>query len=161
MGTTRPSATIPAMIRLNAVRAPLATAVAGLSAIALLVGCSAPGKDAPSPSPSVFTVSGTMTVRAHINMSEPDDGDPCRADNGYDDIATGSQVEVQDAAGKTLALGVLDPGVRADKYFCRFAFTVNGVPDGGDIYGVAVGRESRGAVKFSAADIRQPVALTI
>lgn len=133
-----------------------------LTAALLLVvtGCgSSDDTDAasgPSPSPSevaTFAAYGTLTVPGIKAESA------CIAKGGYDDVTGGAQVTVRDAAGKAVALGELgggslkDDGYDADDYddvTCYFDFTVQKIPDGGDIYSVEVAH--RGEVSFKRSE---------
>lgn len=130
----------------------------------------AKGKSA-SPSttaPSEITVNGTLELTdssgwTDLNGDGPiADSDPCTGGNGYDDIATGTQVIISTDAGRTLTIVALgDSFVTTDSAtndkVCNFEFTAQ-VPAGYAFYGVEVGH--RGVVKESAADLPD-VALTL
>ncbi|TWP50256.1 hypothetical protein FKR81_21370 [Lentzea tibetensis] len=76
-----------------------------------------------------FTVTGSMTVS------------DCRS-RGYNDIHAGAQVEVTNQANDVLGVGVLE----SDKGYCKFKFSVSGVPSGEKLYGVTTGNSNRGVI---------------
>lgn len=123
--------------------------------------------------PGTFVVKGTMTLtdRSGYLESHPgytvNDGDiytpdgalgaECVGQDGYDDIAAGTDVIVSDDGGKTLALTELGQG-HTDESGCRFPFTVE-VPRGYKIYGIEVSH--RGVVRQTADDMELGVAVTL
>ncbi len=113
-----------------------------------------------------------MSVPAEVNPGDPDTstvGLACVADDGYDDIDTGAQVVVTDEAGTTLGIGDLGIGILttssgdstgpADR--CQFQFAVSDVPTGKKFYGVHVGNQARGILRYTADQITEPLTLTI
>ena len=61
-------------------------------------------------------------------------GDPCEVADGSPDLRAGTPVVVKDVAGSTIATGELEAGEIVDLTFaeqngCRFAFTIEDVPD--------------------------------
>lgn len=119
-----------------------------------------------------LTVTGDIVVSADVLSSGQAVGESCATADGYDDIRTGAQVAVRDAAGKVLAIGTLEPGTVAELYGedalpallgyaskCNFEFTVKGVPDGQQIYSVEVAH--RGAVQYQRAQLDAVLALTL
>ena len=94
-------------------------------------------------------------------------GAPCLSDDGYDDVAAGTQVVVTGADGATPGLGELGPGgLRGEdgesvfQARCDVELAVLHVPAGEDFYGVSVGRH--GVVLLTEAELRSgPVALTL
>ena len=122
-------------------------------ATALLAGCgSTPAKPAATPPPIVVQGNFTLHDPGHWGGA----GQTCDAsgDSGYSDITNGAQVTVYDASGKLLALGALRQGIVAAFGYCRFAFTVLGVPAGAGPFMVEVAH--RGKIAFTveqAADV--------
>lgn len=93
-----------------------------------------------------------------LNLGEfewSDKPNSCWGYNGYEDIHEGTPVVVTDAAGTTVAIGKLGPGVpkgTADKAdSCTFSWEVLNVPVGSDFYGVEVSH--RGRIQRPAAEI--------
>ena len=109
------------------------------------------------PAPATFDMSGTIEPYAEkypgnpgptkksngrweLNM--PEYGDPCTADLT---VQSGDQVTVTDPAGTVIGVGQIQPGVYASDstaHFCRFAFTVPGVPEGSTFYGIQMGQHA-------------------
>jgi hypothetical protein len=151
-----------------------------LAATVLLTGCGVSqlaSKAASSPTPTSFTIKGTMTVKSGEG-SDPNMGKSCITDGGYADISTGTQVTVKNGTGKVLALGSLGPGSTSDWLTlptfdpetgsiesrpqatkCRFAFSVPNVPEGEDFYAVEVSH--RGEVRYSRSDLNTSVTLRL
>ena len=135
------------------------------AAALLLVGCGAPQPTATPATPDTFDLLGVLEVSQAKPLGE--DGKPCLATGGYDDIEAGVQVRVTDSAGEVVALGELLPGVAKDNYptvpgtdTCRFLFVVGDIPGQvGDIFGVEVG--NRGSVNFEVDDEMTSVTLTL
>lgn len=121
---------------------------ASLSLIAVLVaGCGGPAATA-VPTATVYTLTGTMTLKA------ADSGGPrsdCHGTGGFDDITGGLDVVVRDQANTILATSRLAPGT-ADiaAATCVLPFAVPGVPTA-TFYSIEVGR--RGALTYSFADM--------
>lgn len=88
----------------------------------------------------------TLTSGAYLGTS------PCYADDGFSDVATGSEVDVVDGSNKVLAVGNLEDGVETASG-CEFDFTIADVPNGEKLYGVKVGNGNRGVVHFSKAQL--------
>jgi hypothetical protein len=138
------------------------TGLAGLAALVLLAGCggsptpTAEPSPTPSPTPTAFAVSGTVEATA-ADLFKPGttkllpQGSPCVSNEGYDDIAVGSQVEVLDETNTTVALTDLGAGT-LDVTSCVFPFQVD-VPMGHPFYAFQVGGDQRGTVKFTADDL--------
>ena len=137
------------------------TAVAAI----LLAGCGAPQPTETPATPDTFDLLGVLEVSQAKPLGE--DGKPCLATGGYDDIEAGVQVRVTDSAGEVVALSELLPGIAKDNYptvpgtdMCRFLFVVGDVPgQAGDIFGVEVG--NRGSVNFEVDDEITSVTLTL
>lgn len=100
-------------------------------------------------------VSGTLVLRDGYTSSPQG----CQGKGGYDDIHSGAQVVITDAAGTTLALGTLGTGFPASAAGCRFGFTVTSVPGGHDFYGVEVSH--RGRVQYAADALADGVTVTL
>lgn len=102
--------------------------------------------------PKPFTITGTVTINA-----------TCGQVRGYDDIHTGTQVIVTDAAGTVIATGyITDEGrvtFSGPLTRCTLPFMVTDVPEGKDFYGIEISR--RGKVTFTEDQVRQPLTLTI
>lgn len=145
---------------------PRILAVTAVTAI-LLAGCGAPQPtETPvAATPDTFDLLGVLEVSQAKPLGE--DGKPCLATGGYDDIEAGVQVRVTDSAGEVVALSELLPGVAKDNYptvpgtdMCRFPFVVGDVPGQvGDIFGVEV--DNRGSVNFEVDDEMTSVTLTL
>jgi len=97
--------------------------------------------------PQTFEVRGTIAVDDAL----ADDGFSadgyrhCTGNRGYDDIRTGAQVTVYDAAGKAVALGELGES-RLKDGACQLGFLVREVPAGAGIYEVEVAH--RGKLRY-------------
>ena len=95
-------------------------------------------------------------------------GDLCEPTDGYDDVALGSQVIISDDAGKTVGVGELTAGVLTGPddiesildATCVFTFRVD-VKSTSDFYGVQVGNDERGDVKYKKSDLTAGVDMTI
>ena len=128
-----------------------------LAVIPLLAACSGAPAMSPTPeAPAVTTARGSIDVE-HLMISGAE-GDACRTDGGYVDIAEGTQVKVLDADGKVLSFGTLGAGRAVDNFptvrgtdACRFPFAVADVPTGHSIYGVEVAK--RGVIQAKEADL--------
>ena len=115
------------------------------------------------------TKPGGFVLLGHANVplaptATPTVGAACTAAAPYADVAEHTQVTVTNAAGKKVATGALSAGVYvtvASAVVCEFPFTIRAVPDGSDVYNVAVG--NRPAQPFQAADLRTntPAIITI
>lgn len=125
-------------------RRPALTVLAPISlTLVALSGCGASGQ----------TVQGSIQLIA-----------ACSVDGGYDgfdDIHAGASVEISDAAGAVIALGQLDVGERSDEGFCTYPFSIDEVPTGHEFYGVQVGNEARGTYTVPAAEIAEPVEMSL
>lgn len=136
------------------------SALAALALASLLVaGCAT--------QPESIPVTGTLTVPGGFADGglEGGPGQPCTVGGGYADIRSGAQVVVTDDGGKTIALGELGGGTLLlpdlDTWgtrSCVFSFSVQ-VPGGHDFYGVEV--THRGVVRYTAEQLRQPVAMSL
>lgn len=139
-----------------------------LLSLAACGGSSAPPKAA---APSSFTAAGFLKVAANPDFEQRLDqsqtiGTPCTSGAGLSDIARGTQVVIEDQSGKTVALGSLDSGTLSgvpsqseDTLKCSFAFTLSHVPAGHPFYRVGIGH--RGTTQYTAAQMHQPLALTL
>ena len=84
-----------------------------------------------------------------------DNGSPCLSDDGYDDISSGAQVIITDAAGKTVGVGYLGHGkVADDGSTCKFSFAIKDITAGSKFYGVHVGNQNRGVVQEKPAELK-------
>jgi hypothetical protein len=137
----------------------LATAVLGML-YAIKVGPFAP---------NTLTVHGTMSVPEKITLNSMNAslGERCAADDGYDDIAVGTDVTVKDNDGHTVAIGELGSGTLVGdasdwtNRLCSFPFTVTIDDATSDFYSIKMGRVSRGEVDFPVAKLTRPVRLSI
>jgi hypothetical protein len=113
-------------------------AVAGV--LVLAGGCSGgvgeSGAD-PEDRPSGFAVRGTVSVPSYGGAS----GTSCTVKDGYEDLRSGATVAITDAAGEVVAVGAL-VDIEATPRTCRFAFDVQGVPEGSPTYGIEVGQQA-------------------
>lgn len=138
-------------------RTPAAIAVVITALTAVLAGATlgvrAIWPDAPLIGRSTFNVSGSIVLMRSDGYSS--DGRDCSGRRGYDDIHAGAQVTVTDQAGTVVALSELQPGHQSGEAGgCLFLFTVRDVPKGKGFYGVSVGRETRGTVRYSEKNLR-------
>lgn len=118
-----------------------------VAAAFLVAGCGA----AP---PASFDAHGTLTLTKYEHAGV--EGSWCRGEDGYADIAGGTQVKITDSTGSVVALGVLSDGVARQTTTwmptgtsaCVFGFDVTGIPVGdGGIFGVEVSH--RGVIQFT------------
>jgi hypothetical protein len=129
---------------------PIAAAAGALALGTVLAACGAGAQP--------ITASGTLQV---TDSNPPPDSSGCdyAADDGFADIAQGTQVTVS-AGGRVLAVGQLqfgtDPGNTGT---CSFAFAVRGVPGGHALYGVEVSH--RGTLYYSAAQLQGGIMMTL
>lgn len=105
-----------------------------------------------------LTINGEVVLEVTFDSVKSGDWPSCSGVGAYADLASGAQVVVTDAAGKTIGLGRLDAGVRRERG-CVFFFKVSGVPAGGEFYGVEIVR--RGRVQYSVAQLSYPIRQTI
>lgn len=114
----------------------------------------------PTPSaPSTFEVTGSLVLSGGTDGITKT-AETCSGSGGYSDIGIGTQVVVYDEASKILASGELGEGQQtAAGTTCTFDFAVEDVPGGPAIYQVEVAH--RGKLTEAAADIQQPLALTL
>lgn len=135
--------------------------VAVVAALVAVAGCSATPEPASSPSPSqpaaTFTVRGNLALaQTTLNRNTADPS--CAGRGGYSDIRNGAQVKISDASGKIVALGELEDAFAVQMNegmpgtsHCVLYFKVEGVPDGGSMYGIEVSH--RGVVQFARDEI--------
>lgn len=109
-----------------------------------------------SSEPEVFSMTGTLTVpggsmTARSMGRSAQDGDPCKPDDGYIDLAAGAPISVYAADGKLVATGTVGPGKYESFRRCKLALNVASVPGGPtDLYQVEV--SNRGRTSVSGAD---------
>ena len=133
-----------------------------LAAAGAAVYATRPSHPHPAPMATV-TIQGDITVPADL-YSQGFKGGDCTSDNGYTDIATGSQVTITNQAGTVLHTGTLGNGHTsatlpdanggdpfADK--CTYHFLIGGVPSDATNYGVAVGNTFRGIIHFTREQV--------
>ena len=137
-----------------------------------VAGCSSKPAAEPTPTLKPIFVTGSVSVPPHsyfsAGMTVVAEGDTCTAKDGYDDVTSGSQIVISDAAGKTIALGALGGGSIAIpaggvplNARCQFPFTVQDVPPGGKFYGVHVGNTNRGTVQYTAKQLAAGPEVTV
>lgn len=148
-------------------RAVAAVAVVGV----LAAGCgtsAATGATTGTPAaphrtkPATDVVSGTLAIKGVdgirvTNMSQLQEGHPCRTEGGYSDIHPGAQVVISNDAGRTLTIVGLGRGRYNASLQCAFPFRAR-VPAGLGFYGVEVA--GRGVVKEPESALGD-VALTL
>ncbi|GAB3389135.1 hypothetical protein GCM10027568_10970 [Humibacter soli] len=125
-------------------------------------------KPTPKPLEAVGTVSVPMNATDLLNGTYTNaQGAACGAGDGYDDISSDAQVVVTDASGKTVGVGVLQPGTlepgpqgTAFDARCSFAFDILKIPAGSKYYGVHVGNQNRGTVQYTKDQLKD-IQLTI
>lgn len=157
--------TVPDMIRTR-----LTVTALTLTAVAALAGCGGDSDPKPAPAaatsaaPAVRAIAGTLML-ADADGVAWDATTGCHGAGGYDDITSGAQVTITDAAGATVGLGKLGGGVMETAAGaltasgCKFPFTVADVPTGKGFYGVEVSR--RGKVQYPEQQVFGALALTI
>jgi hypothetical protein len=96
--------------------------------------------------PEQHTVTGDLRLYDDAFYGAPAE-ELCTGTGGYDDIAAGSQVILEDAVGRTVATSMLLPGT-SDGMSCVFPFVIADVEDS-DFYRLSVGRELRGGMRIS------------
>jgi hypothetical protein len=100
------------------------------------------------------TISGEVAIiksRGLVNLTFVSDGKRCDGTNGFADLTVGAPVTVMNAAGNTIATGVLGLGHPVhDAFACVFRFTVNGVPKQ-SVYGIEVSH--RGVLRYTQAQV--------
>ena len=151
--------------------------VVAISSVLLLSSCASAGSEA-------IQVFGGITVPPQYPV-RPDgelpgdrdeqlqDGGPCYASEGYDDISEGSQVTVKNAAGEIVGVGSLSAGVQTgsegytyrdqlnlDPAICFFEFSFQ-VPSGEEFYSLSVGNDNRGEITYTAEELAAGVFLTL
>jgi hypothetical protein len=89
------------------------------------------------------TVTGSMSLTTGSDLTT---GASCEGSGGYSDVASGTQVVIEDDSGKTLATSEYGPGV-FDGTSCVFEFTFNDVAKSA-FYRVHSG-SNRGVVQYS------------
>lgn len=127
------------------------TALSAALLLILTAGCGSPTAPTPATSTTataVFTASGGLTLTQGPYTGAA--GTTCSGKGGFADITGGAQVKISDASGKVVALGELETGATLTFTDCYFSFSVDGVPDSGDIYGVEVA--NRSVIQFRKAD---------
>lgn len=103
-----------------------------------------------SPKTQTFTATGTLTVSG--GFTDLSFGSPCHGIGGYSDVNGGAQVVVYDAAGASVAIGSLYPGIStASPLSCSFDFTVKDIPGGKGPYSVEVSHRGKIAFQQSGA----------
>jgi len=119
------------------------TAVVGLALGGLLASCSS--SDSGGDGQETFTVHGRLAL---IGEGAGAVG-PCQASGGYSDINPGTQVTVEDASGKKLAVASLGKGESTGPSYvnCRFDILVPDVPAGDGLYVVQVGQRGERTYK--------------
>lgn len=117
----------------------------GIVAVVLLLsGCTSEQKE----------VTGLMVLHGGFDgtftRGDPDKGDPCEGQGGYDDLREGAQVTIRDENNEVLAVGALDEGkiLTEGLYDCAFFFEVPEVPLESSFYSVEVA--SRGEQRYPA-----------
>lgn len=157
------------MTRMKLVLAVAGMALVALGAVAAVLVALLPGTQAnPSAAPSQapvaaasatsLTINGEVVLEVTFDSVKSGDWPSCTGTGSYADLASGAQVVVTDAAGKTVGLGRLDPGVRRERG-CVFFFKVTDVPAGGEFYGVEV--SGRGLAQYSAKQLTYPIRQTV
>lgn len=129
--------------------------VAGLA----LSGC--------TPEPETFTISGTIQVTSS-DLLGGKEGEPCTAEDGYDDIRAGVPILVSTDNDGTVAKGSLNAGVGTPAtvngttyggFYCTFAFSLDGLPDTDEFYTVKIA--NRGEQVYSRQELQRPLALRL
>lgn len=118
-------------------------AAADPSPPAVATSVSAPATQ--SSGPSVFSVSGTVTLATGYTGTAT-----CAGKGGYQDLHGGAQVSVLDSAGAVVALGQLLPGT-VGATGCVFLFAVIDIPAGKGFYEVTVAH--RGGVRYAETEL--------
>lgn len=101
--------------------------------------------------PVKHTVTGDMSLHSAQAFGSYSPNQSCTGLGGYDDMSEGAQVVVENESGVTLATTTLGAGT-FDGVDCVFPFQLENVRPA-KFYRVQAGRESRGAVQYSYADM--------
>ena len=107
---------------------------------------------------ATLTITGAARV---ISTGSPmSSGQVCSGRGAYGDMRAGQKVTVYDGSGSVIGSGTLEegesrtrpggPDLYADS--CAFDFTITGVPDGEQQYGIRIG--TRSIVEFTPAKVR-------
>lgn len=107
-----------------------------------------------------LTVTGALVITNLDNLHvDPTSGDTCTGKGPNADVTAGTSVNITDGGSATVGLGQLDRGHYSNARGCVFTWTAKGVTAGKRFYGVEVGHH--GVVKFTEAELRQPVELRL
>jgi hypothetical protein len=124
-----------------------------LTLLALTAGCGGDSPAAQPEPPAPFTLVGDVTV-LRPNMIWNENPTMCAGTGGYDDMRVGAQVVVTDENSTTIAVGsidsatpMMDPDDGNLARGCSLGFSVAGVPEGRQFYGVEV--TSRGRLQYT------------
>lgn len=123
-------------------------------------------RDTQPPAPQrveTITIQGDITVPSSLGSQGFKGGD-CVSDDGYTDIAIGSQVTITNQAGVVIHTGTLGNGHTSDTvpdlnggdpipFKCTYHFLIEGVPGDATNYGVAVGNTFRGIVHYTREQV--------
>jgi hypothetical protein len=99
---------------------------------------------------AVWTMVGEDSVAVHYSIVVDKSCDDFST--GYDDISTGTSVEVVDGAGRLLGFGDLGLGIDVG-YECQYTADFEVTRSGDSIYRVTSGNENRGYLNFSDDDV--------
>jgi hypothetical protein len=142
---------------------------------------------------STFTAIGSITVPVKYPVTKDgnlvssagntdfdtiqlEDGGPCKAASGYDDISAGSQVTLTNGSGEVVATGNLGNGMQSNSEgwsyanwlrvgkgvaMCSFSFQITDVPGGGNFYQVSLGNNNRGEISYSEDELKAGIALKL
>lgn len=101
-----------------------------------------------------FDAEGTVALKSNTSITAAALSKECEGTGGFSDLREGAQVTVTDAAGSVVAIGALQAGASPLVGTCVFPFTIKDVPGGSGFYGVQVGGEQRGTVRFTEDQMR-------
>lgn len=155
IGAPPPAPPPPAPVKRRGFWQPVTMVLTGAIVTALLAGGGLLGY--------VFLIrESTITVDGILVLTDRKgykvNGVSCDPTGGYSDIGPGKQVVISDAAGTTIGIGKLDRGANLPDG-CTFTFHIEGIPDGHDFYGIAIGK--RGTMRYTPDQIAKPVELSL
>jgi hypothetical protein len=145
----------------------LALSVGGVVvAAALLLPNVFPGLASTPGGPGKFDITGELKVTGSGLKYGVHSGD-CQGDGGYSDLRGGTSVVITNASGATVAIGQLSKEGKPERHpvspikpvSCTFTFSVTGIPEGSEFYGVTIGK--RGTEQYSRIQLGEPVRLAL
>jgi hypothetical protein len=126
-------------------------------ALVALLTVAACSDGAEAEDPDEFTARGTLTMPNTTGAIDwemyGETGETCWGGIDYVDIAEGAEVIIRNGKGDSVGLGTLEAGTltkSARGRTCAWEFTVEDIPDEGELFTIEIGR--RGEVTFKRDD---------